>query len=292
MPKFNHRLKQLRQERMLSQQEFANMIGISKSSINMYERGEREPGIETLEAIADFFNVDMDYLLGKSQHKNKQAWLADEASITSVGELMRERRKQLGISAETVAEAIGVSPATVYRYEKGDIEKVPGDLLNPIAKVLNTTPAYLMGWTDETEDPIAGVKNIFRIEKKKFRLLGNIACGEPIFANEEHELYVVAGSDIDADFCLRAQGDSMTGARIFDGDIVFIKEQPMVENGEIAAVIIGDEATLKRVQYDRENNEIALFAENPAYKTQRYKDAELDSIRILGKAVAFQSYIL
>lgn len=220
MPKFNERLKQLRQEKMISQQEFANFIGISKSSVNMYERGEREPGIETLEAIADFFNVDMDYLLGKSDHRNKQAWLAD-------------------------------------------IDK-----------------SYV------------GIKNILPIEKKRFPLLGNIACGEPIFANEEHELYVVAGADIDADFCLRAKGDSMTGARIFDGDIVFIKEQPMVENGDIAAVIIGDEATLKRVQYDRENNEIALFAENHAYKTLRYKDSELDNIRILGKAVAFQSYLV
>lgn len=75
----------------------------------------------------------------------------------------------------------------------------------------------------------------------KFPLLGNIACGEPIFANEERELYVEAGANIQADFCLRAKGDSMIGARIYDGDIVFIKQQPMVEDGEIAAVLIEDE---------------------------------------------------
>lgn len=210
----------------------------------------------------------------------------------TTGELMRARRKQLGISAETIAEAIGVSPATVYRYEKGDIEKVPGDLLNPIAKVLKTTPAYLMGWTDEIDDSFLGINNVFRIETRRFPLLGNIACGEPIFANEEKELFVEAGINIKADFCLKVKGDSMIGARIFDGDIVFIRKQDIVENGDIAAVIIGDEATLKRVQYDRENNEIALFAENPAHKTMRFKGSELDNVRILGKAVAFQSYLI
>ena len=75
MPKFNERLKLLRQETGLSQQDFAKQVGLSKSSVNMYERGEREPGLETLEAIADYFNVDMDYLLGKSEHRSKTAWL-------------------------------------------------------------------------------------------------------------------------------------------------------------------------------------------------------------------------
>ena len=67
-------------------------------------------------------------------------------------------------------------------------------------------------------------------------------------ANEEKELYVEAGANIHADFCLKAKGDSMIGARIYDGDIVFIRKQEMVNNGEIAAVMIDDEATLKRVQ--------------------------------------------
>lgn len=75
MAKFSERLKLLRKEHELSQAELARQIGTSKSSINMYERGEREPGIETLEAIADYFNVDMDYLLGKTDHRNKYEWL-------------------------------------------------------------------------------------------------------------------------------------------------------------------------------------------------------------------------
>ena len=102
----------------------------------------------------------------------------------------------------------------------------------------------------------------------------------------------MAGTDINADFCLKAKGDSMIGARILDGDIVFIKEAPMVNNGEIAGVIIGDQATLKRVYYYPEKGKLILQAENPKYEPLVYIGEELNEIRILGKAVAFQSDIV
>ena len=102
----------------------------------------------------------------------------------------------------------------------------------------------------------------------------------------------MAGTDINADFCLKAKGDSMTGTRILDGDIIFIKQMPMVNNGEIAAVIIGDEATLKRVYYYPEKQKLVLQAENPKYEPLVYIGEELNEIRILGKAVAFQSDIV
>lgn len=227
MPKFNERLKLLRQETGLSQQDFAKQVGLSKSSVNMYERGEREPGLETLEAIADYFNVDMDYLLGKSEHRSKTAWL--EGLDKSIDlEILRSQVK---------------------------------------------------------------FENLFPIEKKRFPLLGQIACGKPIAANEEKELYVEAGANIDADFCLRAKGDSMIGARIYDGDIVFIMKQEMVDNGEIAAVIIEDEATLKRVNYYPEKDLLILKAENSQYEDLVYTGEQLNNIIILGKAVAFQSDI-
>ena len=227
MSKFSERLKLLRRETGLSQQDFAKQIRTSKSSINMYERGEREPGLETLEAIADYFNVDMDYLLGKSEHRSKSEWL------------------------------------------DGIDKSVDLDILRSKVKI----------------------ENLFPIERKKYQLLGEIACGKPITANEEIDLYVEAGANIQADFCLKAKGDSMIGARIYDGDIVFIRKQPMVEDGEIAAVIIDDEATLKRVYYDQAAGVLQLFAENPQYKTMRFIGEELNHIRIIGKAVAFQSDI-
>jgi repressor LexA len=130
------------------------------------------------------------------------------------------------------------------------------------------------------------------IGRKRLPMLGNIACGEPIYAEEEHESYVAADSSLDADFCLRAQGDSMTGARIYDGDIVFIRSQDAVDNGEIAAVIINDEATLKRVYYYPEEEKLILSPENPRYAPLVYIKDELNSIKIIGKAVAFQSCIM
>ena len=122
-------------------------------------------------------------------------------------------------------------------------------------------------------------------------MLGEIACGNPIFADEDRESYVKAGTNVNADFCLTARGDSMIGARIFDGDIVFCRSQSTVENGEIAVVVIEDEATLKRVYFYPEKKKLVLQAENPKYEPFVYVGDELSEIRIMGKAIAFQSDI-
>lgn len=207
MQKFSMRLKELRVRHQLSQQKLSEIIGISKSSINMYERGEREPGLNTISAFADYFKVDMNYLLGKSDVSLKI------------------------------------------------------DLPHGLAAT----------------------------EPKKIPLLGKIACGQPLFAEEDQCCFAEAGAEIRADFCLRANGDSMIGARIMDGDLVFIREQPTVENGEIAAIIIDDCATLKRVYYYPDQQKLILNAENPKYPPLIYLGEELDHIRIIGKAIAFQS---
>lgn len=209
MSNFAGRLKELRKESGLTQIELSTKVGISKSSISMYEANSRKPELETLEAIADYFNVNMDFLLGKSDTRNYT----------------------------------------------------------------------------ETQ-----IKNIYPIEKKKFPLLGNVACGQPILATENFEGYIESGSNIHADFCLKAKGDSMVNARILDGDIVFIRKQDMVENGEIAAVLIDDEATLKR--FYMSNDLVQLIAENPTIPPMIYRKEDLNGIRILGKAIAFQSDVI
>lgn len=119
-------------------------------------------------------------------------------------------------------------------------------------------------------------------------LLGNIACGVPITAEENIEDYVAAPIGCNANFALRCKGDSMINARICDGDIVFIRSQPDCENGEIAAVLIGDEATLKRVY--KYPDAITLMPENSSYPPLVYRNEELNTIKILGKAVGFVSY--
>lgn len=207
-----------------------------------------------------------------------------------IKDALKKRRLELGLTLLDVANKIGVSEATVSRWESGNIANMRRDKIAMLAKTLKISPAIIMGW--EEEDELSGIEGISSISKKRLPLLGNIACGEPIYASEDRESYVEVGSDIQADFCLRAKGDSMIGARIMDGDIVFIRKQDMVSNGEIAAVLIEDEATLKRVQYNRESNELLLFAENPKYKTLRYFGDELNQIRILGKAIAFQGDVI
>ena len=147
-----------------------------------------------------------------------------------------------------------------------------------------------MGW--EQSDMVEGHENLMPISVKKLPILGEIACGEPIYAREEHDSYVALGQDIDADFCLLAHGDSMIGARIYDGDMVFIRAQEAVDNGEIAAVIINDEATLKRVYFYPDEGKLVLSPENPRYAPLVYLKDELNSIKIIGKAVAFQSTVI
>lgn len=219
--------------------------------------------------------------------------------MDNMGMLIKKLRTEQGMTLEDLGNKVGVGKSTVRKWENGVIANMRRDKIAKVAAALNVSPAYLMGWEDNDQAlssnrnlDISDFDNIYPIETKRIPLLGDIACGEPIYANEDRESYVLAGTDIDADFCLKAKGDSMIGARINDGDIVFIKKQDIVENGEIAAVIIDDEATLKRVYYERDRNRLMLQAENPKYRPYAYEGEELDHIRILGKAIAFQSDIV
>lgn len=202
---------------------------------------------------------------------------------------LKRMRKEKGITLEALASAIGTSRQTVHRYENGIITNVPPEKVEAIARVLETSPTELMGWGGSE---YFNFKNISPIKQKRLPLIGEIACGEPIYAEEEHESFVSAESELDADFCLRAVGDSMLGARIFDGDIVFIRAQNSVDNGEIAAVIINDEATLKRVYFYPEEEKLILSPENPRYAPLVFVGRELENIKIIGKAVAFQSTVI
>lgn len=205
-----------------------------------------------------------------------------------LGNRLRELRKRKGLTLEEVAKRIGTSRQTIHRYENGVISNIPSEKIEALASVLGTSPTSLMGWDSD----VPAYDNIVEISRRSLPLLGEIACGEPIYANEERESFVAVGSKLDADFCLIAKGDSMTGARIFDGDLVFIKSQSTLENGEIGVVIINDEATLKRVYFYPDEQKLVLVAENPRYAPFVYVKDELERIKILGKAVAFQSKVV
>lgn len=207
MAKFASIIKSLRIERGITQEQLAALLKVSRSTIGMYETGSREPDFETLEAIADIFNVDMDYLMGRS---------------------------------------------TVERRE-------------PVA------PSIPAGF-----EPLPAMTTI--------PLVGSIACGTPITAEENIEAHIGIPAAWRADFALTCKGDSMA-PKIQDGDIVCIRKQAEVENGEIAAVRIDEEATLKR--FYRQGDTVLLQAENPAYPPLVYTQHQLDDIAIEGLAVGF-----
>lgn len=200
-----------------------------------------------------------------------------------IGERVKTLRKSLGLTQKELAKKCGYkSLTTINKIELG-INSIPLATVEKLAHALEVSPSYLMGWK------ASSLEDIRPIRLKKFPMLGEIACGKPIFANEEHETYIDAADDIKADFCLTARGDSMTGARIFNGDIVFIKEQPIVDNGQIAAVIINDEVTLKRWFYYPDQKKLILQADNPNYEPFVFLGEELENIRCLGRAVSFVS---
>lgn len=203
---FASNLKILRKSRHLSQDKLADELDLSRSLIGMFESGKRKPSYETLELIADYFNVRLDDLSGRSS-------------------------------------------------EKSDLFSISG--IMPVPKMV-----------------------------KKPRL-GTIACGEPILAEENFEGYDEIPDNIKCDFTLRCKGDSMIDARINNGDVVYIRQQSCVDNGDIAAVLIGDEATLKKVYiYD---DRVVLQPANPKYEPMFFVKEDMNNVRIIGKAVGFTS---
>lgn len=204
---------------------------------------------------------------------------------------LKERRLQLNLTLKEVAAKVGVSEATVSRWEGGQIANMKRQYIAAYAAALQTTPGFIMTGKEEQETDTTrravsippGFVPLPRMVKKP--LVGRIACGEPITAEQNIESYVDVPEGVPCDFCLECQGDSMIDAGIHSGDMVYIRIQPEVENGEIAAVRIGDEATLKKVYYDGES--LILMPCNASYLPKTYSGPALDDIKIEGKAVGF-----
>ena len=197
-----------------------------------------------------------------------------------------------GMRASELAKRTGLSKARISQYVHGKF--IPkSDAILTIAEVLGVSELWLMGKTASMEPTsraeIPCPENISPLRLCRYPILGEIACGAPILAVEDPDAGYVTAAETNADFCLTAKGDSMIGARIFDGDEVFIQQTDLVENGEIAAVVVDGEATLKLVYYYPEEEKLILSPENPAYEPLVFVGRELADIRILGRAVAFQA---
>lgn len=200
---------------------------------------------------------------------------------------LKDLREARGMNMRETAKALNMPYTTYVNYEKG-VREPNSETLIAIANFYNTSIDYLIGKTNVVSSSV-NTNVIPMPEMKKIPLLGTIACGEPILAVENIDGDVDVPIHIHADFALLCKGDSMINARIFDGDIVYIRQQPTVEHGEIAAVLIDDEATLKRVYIFPDH--ISLEPENPKFRPLVYWGEEMNNIRILGKAVAFTSTV-
>lgn len=199
-----------------------------------------------------------------------------------VGSRIKEMRKSRKMTLKELGEHIGLSESNTKRYEDGQIKTVGIDIIKRIALALDVPASYLTGWEDIPQ--YQKLSNYVPIIKKKIPLLGEIAAGQPIYADEYIEEFLPVDDEVKADFALKIKGDSMINAQINDGDIVFIRQQSDVDNGQIAAVLIDDSATLKRVYHM--DGVIQLQAENPQYPPMIYSKNNCDECRILGLAVA------
>lgn len=209
----------------------------------------------------------------------------------TVGDRIRQVRQEQDVTQQELADYIGVSKQAVYKYENNIVTNIPTDKVDAIAKRLKVSPAYLMGWEEQPEPKKPTIPPGFEPmpKMKKIPLIGAIACGEPITAEQNIEKMVDVPENIRCDFSLTCHGDSMVDAGIHDKDVVYIRIQPEVENGEIAAVRIDGEATLKRVYYNP--GTLTLMPANPAYAPMIYTGPKLEEVHIEGKAVGWTHWV-
>ena len=204
---------------------------------------------------------------------------------------IKSRRTELGLTVEELARKMGYKDkSSISKIENGKAD-IPQSKIAAFADALQTTPAYLMGWEEQPQPKKPTIPPGFEPMPKmvKVPLIGSIACGEPITAEQNVEKLVDVPENIRCDFSLTCHGDSMVDAGIHDKDVVYIRIQPEVENGEIAAVRIDGEATLKRVYYSP--GALTLMPANPTYAPMIYTGPQLEQVHIEGKAVGWTHWV-
>lgn len=210
--------------------------------------------------------------------------------MTTIYDRIKNLRENLELTQQELAERLGYkSRSTINKIESGQRD-ISSTQIIAFSKALNTTPAYLMGWEDENNEPILeNIPGIITpIKMKRIPILGTISCGKPIFADQNYDGYFMIDTNLpEADFVLKAKGDSMIEANIFEGDFVFFRKQRDVDNGTIAAVLIDEEATLKRV--NKSNDVLILQPCNKNYEPLIYSKDDDKNIVILGQMVGVYS---
>lgn len=282
--KIANRIKEVREDNELTLKDFGKKIGFSESIISRYEKGLIVPRKSTLLTISTVFGVNYDWLLGHPDvPKQKTVW--DTRNYNSILFVSRVKKliNEYNISIEKLAAKIDITVDRLNKLLKGVREPYLNEI-RAIADYFNVNPVWLFSTGVPKDVTVAG------LEFEKIPVLGTIAAGIPIVAQEDIISLECVPKNEGIDFALKVKGDSMINARIFDGDIVFVKQQSTVENGEIAVVLVEDEATLKR--FYKLNGNVILKAENPTYKDMVFSAKDGKNIKVLGKAVSFKSNLL
>lgn len=207
--------------------------------------------------------------------------------MTYIGTRLRYLRKQDDITQQYLADRLGIAKSTVSMYENGQREP-DFEMLEKLADFFNVPMSTFFPGGETPAKPFPLPSNIVRlpVSRPTVPLVGQIACGTPILAEENIEGYVELPAHVRADYALTCKGDSMINAGIRDGDVVYIRHQEEVENGQIAAVMVDEgEATLKRVYHDGAT--VSLIAENPAVPPMVFTGPDINRLRVIGLAVAY-----
>ena len=207
------------------------------------------------------------------------------------GKKIGEECKRQGMTLRQLSIQADVPYSTLSSMVKRDSDGISMETMERLTKAMNVSAAYLMGWEEQPEPKQPTIPPGFEPmpRMRKIPLIGSIACGTPITAEQNIEKMVDVPESIRCDFSLTCHGDSMVDAGIHDRDVVYIHIQPEVENGQIAAVRIGEEATLKRVYYS--DGVLTLMPANPAYAPMVYTGPQLDEVQIEGRAVGWTHWI-
>lgn len=209
-------------------------------------------------------------------------------SNKEIGQRIHDTRQSKGLTLDDIANAVGVAKSTIQRYEKGHIDKIKLPVLESIANVLEVNPSWLIGNID-SPTPKKNLNEFPYNPTHRIPILGRISAGLPLYADQHIEGYTYTELNHGGEyFALRVTGDSMTAARINEGDILIVRQQDIVENGEIAVVLVnGDDATVKRFYRDGDTVTLAPQSYNPAHDPQVY-NIKKTPVRILGRVVQNQ----
>lgn len=211
----------------------------------------------------------------------------------TIGERIRMARKKKGLTQEELASQLGYkSKSSVAHIENG--RDIPRSMVVRLAEILDTTPAYLMGWEEDAKEDTQSVsiKDAIPFDPDRMRafpVLGKVSAGMGSFTDPDNMIGTMT-TDIDGliedyDYVwLRVEGDSME-PELLDGDYVLVRVQETAETGDLSVVLVDNESgVVKRIDYE-EQNHITLISNNPRYAPRVFVREEMNRVRIFGKVV-------